>query len=275
MKNFARISTAVFVLVASLWGADVRIVGAAAYQIGGRGLTWAGTTGSINNAFVLDVPGPNSGVCVSLANRDASSHTFTITAQLTADISVTTFTGNTANWSSSPVSPTTVGSIAASATNLYWVNAAGAAHVTISISGGAAAGTVDLTFSQAGSSCVGSSVNQSGSVCNSSAIQSVAVSTTVTMVAAPPAGQFIHVCAYVVGGDVATNGTVVQFSYGANCAAVGTVVWQVSPHTGGSNYQQGAGLGQLFQTRTAAQPLCLTQGASGATQFVSVSYIVY
>ena len=154
---------------------------------------------------------------------------------------------------------------------------AGAARFVLIISGGGGAGTADVTLSQTSIPCTGAGASQSGSVCNLSAVNSVAVSSTITLVASPPAGQFIHVCAYVVGGDVATNGTVVQFQNGSagTCAAPGTTKWQVSPHTGGSNYQQGSGIGQLFQTTVAAQPLCVTQGASGATQFVSVSYILY
>lgn len=266
-----------FLLVSSLCHAgDVRIVGAAAYQVGGRLLTWAGATPSaINNTFVIDVPGPNSGVCVQITNFDTLTHTFTITAAIVIDVAVTGYTGNTGAWLNSPLSPNTSGSIPLQSSDSWWINAAGAAHVAISISGGAGAGVATLTFSQAASSCVGSSVNSNGSVCNDSRVGTVAVSTTISLVPAPPAGQFIHVCAYAVGGDVAANGTLVQFSYGATCAAVGTVVWHVSPHTGGSNYNQGAGLGQLFQTRTAGQPLCVTQGASGATQFVSVSFIYF
>lgn len=251
---------------------DIRLPGAANYQVVGRGLTWAS---GVNQNWIMDVTGPASGVCVNIQNNDAGTHTFSITSVITSDLAQTTYTGQTGHWTSAVVSPSTVGSVAGSSTQNWWIDTAGAARFVLIISGGSGAGTADITLSQTSISCTGAGASQQGSVCNSSAVQSVAVSTTVTMVAAPPAGQFIHVCAYVVGGDVATNGTVVQFSYGATCAAVGTVVWQVSPHTGGSNYQQGSGIGQLFQTRTAAQPLCLTQGASGATQFVSVSYIVY
>jgi hypothetical protein len=214
-------------------------------------------------------------VCASFANNDGNSHSFTVNAAISADIPDVTYTGNTGQWVSSPVSPGTAQTVAANQTVQVWINASGAAHVAVIVAGGSGTGSVDVVFSQSGSACTGSGVNSNGSVCNNSAVQTVAVSTTVTLVAAPPAGQMVHVCAYAVGGDVATNGTLVQFSYGATCAGVGTVVWQVSPHTGGSNYNQGAGLGQLFQTRTAAQPLCVTQGASGATQFVSVSFIIF
>jgi len=40
-------------------------------------------------------------------------------------------------------------------------------------------------------------------------------------------------------------------------------------------YQLGSGIGQLFATATAAQPLCFTNGGSGATVTVAVSYTIW
>lgn len=274
-----KIALCFLLLVGSLFARDVRLQGPAAYQVGGRGLTWAS---GVNVNFVLDVPSPNSGVCASFSNNDSSTHTFTIGASITADPAVTTYTGNTGNWTTTPISPGTTGSVAGNVTTLFWLNAAGASHVTISVSGGSGTGTVDVVFSQAATTCVG--VNQNGSVfplassvpCSRSAVGTLAASASIQLIAAPPTGQFIHICAYSIGGpNAGGNNTVMQFSNGANCSGVGAVQWEVSPNTSGSVYQLGAGLGQLFQTSVAAQPMCVTQGASGATYFVAVSYNIF
>jgi len=40
-------------------------------------------------------------------------------------------------------------------------------------------------------------------------------------------------------------------------------------------FSGGAGIGQLFVTHTAAQPLCATNGGSGAGIIFNVSYTVF
>ena len=262
---------------ASFAHADVRKPGGAAYQVIGRGLTWAST---VNNNWIMDVVSPSTGVCVNVTNNGAGTHTFSITAQITSDLQVTTFTGNTSKWTGAVVSPSTTASILTNTTSQWWIQTAGAAHFVLIITGGSGAGTADIVLSQTAIPCGPQGGSSNGSICNASAVGTIAAAgATITIVPVPPAGQFVHVCAYLVSGDVVTNGLSVTFQNGTagTCAAPSGTQWQCSPHTGGSNCQGGAGIGQLFQTTVAAQPLCAIGGAIGGLsgQVVSVSYIYF
>jgi len=256
---------------------DVNLTGTAVtYGVLGRGLTWAS---GINQNFIADTYSSSIGACLTFNNNDSSQHTFALAAFITPDRALTTFTGSTAAWTSVPVtqSPGASGyTVTANGTLQLYVNLPSAARATFAISGGGGAGTVDAFYTLTPTPC-GVSPAGTPQVCDRSVVGQAASSSTVILIPAPAAGQFIHVCGGFGSGDVASNGTLTLLSTGTagTCGALGSTRWQYSPHTGGSNSPFGAGFGQLFQTDVAAQPLCFTNGASGATQFISLSYGVY
>lgn len=266
-----------FVLLCSTltMAADVRISGAASYQVVGRGLTWA--TG-INQNFILDVVSPSSGMCLNIRNNDVGTHTYTITPWITSDLAVTHYAGFTGLWTSTTISPSNIGSTLANSTDNFFVNTAGAAHVTLVITGGAGSGTVDFTIAQSSNQCgsggVGS-IAQSVS-CDRNATTTTATATTVTVVAAPPAGQFIHVCAYVVAGGVTASQNN-SFNSVAGCASSAGTLWNMRLTTGstGGIFQLGSGIGQLFKTTTAALPLCFTNAGTGDSSSIAVAYTIF
>ncbi len=260
-----------------------------------RNATW-GTVGVGNsdNSYIYTPQSSAAITCVYLANNNpTSAHAFTIAFLTTGDPKILGYQSQTTairnKWKTLSTTNATVN---AGLVSVFGFSSLAAASAQILISGSSTqAGspdTMDLYIVESNTNidCSTSSIPIAGTVtisnilnipsCNLSAVQSVASGATATLVAAPPAGQFIHVCAIIVSGDVTTNGLTVDFANGSagTCTAPGTIKWQVSPHTGGSPMPNGAGIGQLFQTTVAAQPLCETAGAMGATQFVSVSYMV-
>jgi len=272
MKN--AVIASILIACLCFFTADINLTGTAVnYGVFGRGLTWAS---DINNSFVFDTNSTSTGVCLTLVNNDTNPHSFALSAFETTDRSVSNFSGSTAIWSALPVTQSPPYSVPASGTLQLYVNLPGASSGTLTLSGGSGAGTVDAFYTLTPTPC-GVSPQGTPGVCDKSAIAQATSSSTSVLVAAPPAGLKIHVCGFTEGGDVGANGTVVLFSTGTagGCGALGNTEWQVSPHTGGSNYTVGSGAGQMFQTTTAAQPLCFTNGASGATQFVSAAYGIF
>jgi hypothetical protein len=260
---------------AGLAVADVRIPGGANYQIVGRGLTWAGTgVGAVNNNFIMDVVSPSSGMCLAVANNDTGSHSLTVNAFATSDLSQVTYTGSTGKWNQVPFSPAATNTIPASSMDQFYVNTTGAAHVTLAITGGSGTGTADIFISQTANFCGG---GPTVSGCNKSQSVQVATATTSVVVPTPPTGQFIHVCAYQFSGSVTAtaaitlaNGTV------GTCAAPGTTVWLYNAATGNGPAELAVPApSQLFQTTVATQPLCATNAGTGANQAVSVSYAIF
>ena len=274
MKRF---SLAMLLLCAfAARAADVRIRGAAVYQTIGRGLTWAS---GVNQNFILDVISPSTGMCLNVRNTDVSTHTYTVTPVISSDLAVLTFTGNTGAWTSTQISPSNSGSTLANSTDNFFINTSGAAHVVISISGGSGAGAADISIAQTSNQCGTGGVGSIGQAvsCNKDASVIVVTATTSVLVASPPAGQFIHVCAYTVSGASATGATH-QFATGsAGACASSTALWALSSSSTSNPMQfaLGAGIGQLFQTHTAAQPLCFTNGGSGAGLIANVSYTIF
>lgn len=251
--------------------ADVRISGTSTFQVIGRSLTWAGTTGSVNNNFILDVLSPSTGFCVNIQNNDTSAHTYTMTAFETSDLQQTSYTGFTGRWNPIPVSPGTAGNTAASSTDQFWLNTAGAAHVVMTITGGSGAGSADITIASTPIFC-GSGSTTSG--CSKSKGVQVPTGGNAVIVSAPGAGLFIHVCAYNTSGQVTTTSALTIYTGTAGaCAVAGTTLWLINAATGNSsNMLSVTAPSQLFQTDVANQPLCASNAGTGANQAASVSY---
>lgn len=273
MKRQCLLAALSFLLLPVQALADIRLPGGANYQILGRGITWAA---GVNQNWILDVVSPSSGMCVNVRNRDTSSHSYTITPVITSDLSVTTFTGNTGAWTSTTIAPTGVNTTLASATDNFFVNTAGAAHVVISISGGSGTGTADITIAQTPNQCGSGGIGSlfQAVSCNQSATQTVSAVSNVAMSTVPPAGQFVHVCAVAVSANGTT--AVVAFATGTagTCVATGASRWgvivnsNVAPGTG-------SGIGQIFATNTAAQALCAVVTGTFTTIIIDVSYTVF
>lgn len=266
-----------FVLLpATAVAADHRIPGGAVYTVLGRGLTWAS---GVNQTFVLDVVSPSSGMCLNVHNNDVSSHAYVVTPWITSDLQVTTYTGNTGAWTATNISPSGTNTTLAAATDNYFINTSGAAHVTVIISGGSGAGTADLTIAQTPNQCGNGGIGSIGQAvsCNKHASLVVATATIGILVASPPAGQFVHVCAYSVSGGSATGATH-NFGTGAAgaCGSISSPWGLSSPASSAPmQFSLGAGIGQLFQTMIAAQPLCMQNGGSGSNLLSDVSYTVF
>jgi hypothetical protein len=255
--------------------ADIRIPGGATYQVIGRGITWAGTgVGAVNNNYILDVISPSSGMCVNVQNNDTLAHTYTLNAFETSDLQLVTYTGVTGRWNPIPVSPGVNGNTAASSTDQFFVNTSGAAHVVIAIAGGAGASTADITIAQTANFC---GAGQTTNGCNLSKGVQIATATTAVIVPTPPAGQFIHVCAYNLSGQVTTTAVInIANGTGGACAALGTTLWLINAATGNSsNMLAVTAPSQLFQTTVATQPLCANNAGTGANQALSVSYAIF
>lgn len=273
MKKILWLFLLLFISI-SASAADVRIQGAANYQVIGRNLTWAS---GVNQNFIMDVVSPSSGMCLQIRNKDTASHAYTVAPVLTSDLSTTTFTGNTGAWTAATISPTGANTTAASSTDNFFINTTGAAHVTISISGGSGTGTADITVSQTSNQC-GTGGNVLASGCNKSIVGTVATAGNAVIVPAPGAGLFIHVCAYSVSGQATASGTE-TFANGTAgaCATIGAILWQMVVTTGNSsNFLAVPAPSQLFQTTVASQPLCgQNLPGSGANALFAVSYAIF
>ena len=263
----------ILLLLCAFIHADIRIPGAANYQVIGRGLTWAS---GINQNFIMDVTSPSSGMCLQVHNNDGSLHTYTITPKVTSDLSTITYTGNTGAWTSTNISPSGNGNTAATSTDNYFINTSGAAHVVISITAGSGTGNADVLVSQTSNQCgVGGigSIAQAVS-CDRSFLSTPGAVGNFVVSIVPPAGQFIHVCGITIT-SAATGGNV-QFENGSSgtCTTPSTLLWgyvfnsNTAPSTGG-------GIGQLFKTSVAAQPLCAVVAGTLTSLFISVSYTVF
>jgi hypothetical protein len=280
---------------ASAQAIDIKLGAIGPYQDLTRGAVW-GATGKFNtdNSYIFIPQNTNSLTCVYVANNNPSSaHSVTLTFRNTGDPRVTGYLSQPSQQGRWATVLTVTDSIPANSVHVYSFSSLASASNQVQVSGTATqAGspdTADMYVVQSVNNlnCATSANVVAGPVsitntsttpsCNLSAVGSAATASTIVLVAAPPAGQFIHVCSGLGSGDVASNATLTLFQNGTagTCAAPGATLWQYSPHTGGSNSPFGAGLGQSFQTTVAAQPLCFTNGASGATQFISISYTIF
>lgn len=273
MKRQCLLAVLSFLLLPVQALADIRLPGGANYQILGRGITWAA---GVNQNWILDVVSPSSGMCLNVRNRDTSSHSYTITPVITSDLSVTTFTGNTGAWTSTTIAPTGVNTTLASSTDNFFINTAGAAHVVISISGGSGTGTADITIAQTPNQCGSGGIGSlfQAVSCDRSFITTPVGTGNIAVSIVPPAGQFVRVCAITIT-SAATGGNV-QFENGSSgtCTTPNTVLWgyvfnsNTAPSTG-------SGIGQLFRTSVAAQPLCAVVAGTLTSLFIDVSYTVF
>jgi len=280
--------------IAALAQSDVSISTTGPFTDLTRNASWgSGGIVGIENAYIFVPPTAQSVGCVYIANKNpTNAHTFTITLRSTGDQTVSKFfSGTTADQGKWRTLNTISDTVAAASVNVYSVSELAAARAMVQISGtGVQAGNPDtadiyIVHAQTNVDCSTLSIPVNGNVtinnstttpsCNNQATATVNSASTTTLVSAAPSGQVIKVCAFSAGGDVTANGLTVLFQTGTagSCAAPGATVWAISPHTGGGNFNLGAGLGQLFKTTTAAQPLCLTAGAIGAPTVVSVSFI--
>ena len=128
---------------------DITIPGLNTYTVLGRGLTWGGTTGAVNNNFIFQVLNPNTQVCLYITNNNpSSSHSFTVALWQAGDPQVKSFQQFPAKWAqtiTNQIFPKTVN--AASTVGIFF-NVSAAALLTAQFTGGTTQGgspdTADL-----------------------------------------------------------------------------------------------------------------------------------
>jgi hypothetical protein len=251
-----------------------------------RGAVWgASGAGNIQNAYIFPPLTPQSLTCVYIANNNpTSAHPFTLQFLYTGDPTLSRYyTAGTTGQGHWKIVSTIADTVLANGINNYSFSSPGAARGAVLITGTStqtgSPDTADIYIVQTTTSCGQAAINVSAGTpinCNQSATATVATGTTALLVAAPPIGQFIRVCAYAVSGNVGGSAAPVQFANGTagTCATAGTTLWLLDMTTGGFDYDQGSGIGQLFQTTVVQQPLCFTNTGTTFNSFVSISYIV-
>lgn len=222
-------------LCSQLFAADTRVAGGATYGYLGQNLTWAS---GINSDFVMDSVSPATGVCLSVINNDSGSHTATLKAFTTSQLSLVTFNSNPLGlWTQVSIAPSNSGSAsytfaATSVTQLY-IRTTAAAHVTLSFSAGSGAGTVTLNYAQTPSPC-GSGSNQGTTIGGWAVHDAPAAAnpcnTAAALVAGVPGIRHVVNCVSIAltdSGGTAAVATAYDIRDGgtAGSCAAGTIVW--------------------------------------------------
>jgi hypothetical protein len=178
--------------------------GAVTYGTLGRALSWPSV--GFNNTWVFDAINSGSGVCLTIQNNDTSGHQFSLAGYVTSDLSLTIL-GNASKWQQVALSPpaTATGfTVQPSAVLQIYLKAPGAARIATAFSAGAGIGTVDLYFSQTGSSC--GSVNQ-WTVVGSTAAQNVSI-----LAAVPGVKHVLQCFTFSVSGNSLLATSNLQFT---------------------------------------------------------------
>ena len=286
-KRFQKFGLALFlVLTTALFAQqDISVPTAGNFKVLGRSLTWGSSgRGGVQNAYIFFPATPADSSCLYIANNNpTSAHAFTVTFYQTGDPQLSTFytsPGTQGHWK---IVQTIADTVVASGVNNYSFAAKGAVTVMAVISGTSTqAGnpdTADIYDVQSNVNCGSSPINSpiGSGQCSNSASVTVSNTTASVLVPTPPAGQFIHVCAYSVSSSNAASSGTYQFAVGTvgTCAAIGTVLWPIQyVNTAEPPFALGSGFGQLFQTPTLSQPLCFNQTVGTATTTASVSYYI-
>lgn len=274
---------------------DIKITTIGPYQNLARGVAWGATgIGNTDNSYIWTPQTSASLACVYVANNNpSSSHSFTITLLTTGDPQNGVYnSGTTAQKDKWRTLSTATSSVSANSIAVFSFSSLAAAFAQVQISGtsteSSSPDTADIYIVQSNTNldCLTSTIPVAGTVtinisqsCAKSAVLASTTASSLQIIATPPAGEFIHVCAYSVTGGVPSDGSgdaLISFKNGTagSCTSTGTDQWDVFVTTGGAANNVGSGLGQLFQTTVAAQPLCVVNAGTSITQHVSVSYSI-
>lgn len=121
----------------------------------GRGLTWgASGTGGMNNAFIINLPIPQTGACLFIQNLDgANAHAFLLNAYISGDQrALGYYTSPNAGWTQVNVTSRYLGynqpyTIPASDLGVFSISPMGASRVAFVISNSVAPGIANIYYS--------------------------------------------------------------------------------------------------------------------------------
>ncbi len=259
---------------------DIKISQIGPYLDIARNVNWtAAGIGGLKNNYILTPSSPNTGYCLQFSSTDSLSHTATFSVAVTQDQNINTYIGQSASWTTI-ISNASV-SITGTAPQTYFVPSTGAARTAFLITASTGSGTGTVVLSQVSQPCSPSTAsaaqtNSINNACPKTAnSRTISGASTTTLVAAPAAGQFVHVCSFMVSGNPASSGEVI-FTTGTagTCAVPGTTLWNI--YQSSQTQYMLTNNGQIFQTDVAAQPLCYINATTGsAASEVSVAYAVF
>lgn len=248
-----------------------------------RGAVWGSAGfGNVQNAYIFPPLTPQSQTCVYIANNNpTSAHAFTITFLYSGDPTISHYyTAGTTGQGHWKIVQVITDTVIASGINNYSFSSPGAARAAVLITAtstqAGSPDTADIYVVQTTTNCGTATVNvNSSAICNMSANTQVATATQGQVVAAPPVGQFVHVCAYSVTGTVSSTAET-PFANGTagTCTVLGATIWDLASATGNTGPTLSGGPSQLFQTTVPSQPLCFKNFGTGAISYVSVSYFI-
>jgi hypothetical protein len=278
-------------IFASGQAVDIRLGSIGPYNDLVRGATWGSTgVGNSDNSYIFPPTNPQEQTCVYMSNNNpTSSHTFTITFRYSGDPKVTGYLSNNGTqegrWKNVQVISDT---ILAGSTNNYSFSSPGAAWAQVQISGSStqtgSPDTVDIYIVQTATNCGTGTINiNAPASCANSASLSVPSTSTEVIVAAPAAGQYVHICAISLTFSAAITGaqavSLVHGSggaFGSPCTPNSSAEWLIEEavNTTPFPYTIGSGQAQLFQSLTPASAMCVENGTAGANAVVSISYYI-
>lgn len=252
-----------------------------------RSVTWGDHGhGGVQNAYIFTPLSPERLTCVYIANNNpTSAHTFTLTFYYTGDPTIASFygpgSGGASTQSHWKIVNTIADTVIASGINNYSFSSPGAARAVVDISEASTQtgtpDTADVYIVQTTTNCGTATVNVNAqSSCANSVTNAMSSGALTLIIAAPPTGQFIHVCAISLtyAGTLTGGATTLGTSASGSCSTQ-TLQWQVffPPGTAPAPYTIGNGTAQLFQTLKPAQPLCAISN-TGNTTAISLSYFI-